>query len=99
MRVDIRNLDLTTGPTESCSCVRWDATLPRLPTCCSARAPVCTVPCEPKRQRTRDKAAGISTAAVQDQLHSLLWEDLITYLQEERLGQPVIEELERLRVA
>jgi SRSO17 transposase len=50
-------------------------------------------------QRTRDKAAGISTAAVQDQLRSLLWEDLITYLQEERPGQPVIQELERLRVA
>jgi SRSO17 transposase len=52
-----------------------------------------------QRQRTRDKAAGISTAAVQDQLRSLLWEDLITYLQEERSGQPVIQELERLRVA
>jgi DDE superfamily endonuclease len=51
------------------------------------------------RQRTRDKAAGISTAAVQDQLRSLLWEDLITYLKEERPGQPVIQELERLRVA
>jgi Transposase DDE domain len=50
------------------------------------------------RQRTRDKAAGISTAAVQDQLRRLLWEDLITYLQEERPGQPVIQELERLRV-
>jgi hypothetical protein len=50
-------------------------------------------------QRTRAKAAGISIAAVQDQLRSLLWEDLTTYLQEERLGQPVIQELERLRVA
>ena len=45
------------------------------------------------------QAAGISTAAVQDQLRSLLWEDLITYLKEERLGQPVIQELERLRAA
>ncbi|HSF31784.1 MAG TPA: transposase [Candidatus Tectomicrobia bacterium] len=51
------------------------------------------------RQRTRDKAAGISTAAVQDQLRSLRWEDLITYLKEERPGQPVIQPLERLRVA
>jgi hypothetical protein len=50
-------------------------------------------------QRTRDKAAGISTATAQDQLRSLLWEDLVTYLQEERSGQPVIQELERFRVA
>jgi hypothetical protein len=49
--------------------------------------------------RTRDKAADRSTAAAQDQLRSLLWEDLITYLKEERHDQPVIEELERLRVA
>jgi SRSO17 transposase len=48
---------------------------------------------------TRDKAADVSTAAAQDQLRSLLWEDLIAYLKEERHGQPVIEELERLRVA
>jgi hypothetical protein len=50
-------------------------------------------------QRTRDKAAGISTAAVQDQRRRRLWEDLITDLQEARPGQPVIQELERLRVA
>jgi SRSO17 transposase len=49
--------------------------------------------------RTRNKAADLSTAAVQDQLRRLLWEDLITYLKEERHGQPVLEELERLRVA
>jgi Transposase DDE domain len=49
--------------------------------------------------RTRDKAADVSTAAAQDQLRRLLWEDLITYLKEERHGQPVLEELERLRVA
>jgi len=41
----------------------------------------------------------LSTAAAQDQLRSLLWEDLLTYLQEECPDQPVIEELERLRVA
>jgi hypothetical protein len=51
------------------------------------------------RQRTRNQAAGISTAAVQDQLRSLLWADLITYLKAERPGQPVLQELERLRVA
>ena len=50
-------------------------------------------------QRTRDQAAGISTAAAQDQLRRLLWEDLITYLKEECPSQPVLQELERLRVA
>ena len=50
-------------------------------------------------QRTRAKAAGISTAAAQDQLRRLLWEDLIIYLHEERPGQPAIQELERLRLA
>jgi SRSO17 transposase len=50
-------------------------------------------------QRTRKKAADLSTAAAQDQLRGLLWEDLITYLQEKPHGQPVIDELERLRVA
>lgn len=49
--------------------------------------------------RTRDKTADLSTAAAQDQLRSLLWEDLIISLKEERHDQPVIEELERLRVA
>ena len=49
--------------------------------------------------RTPDKAADLSTATAQDQLRSLLWEDLITYLKEERHDHPVIEELERLRVA
>jgi SRSO17 transposase len=50
-------------------------------------------------QRTRHKAADLSTAAAQDQLRNLLWEDLLTYLQQECPDQPVIEELERLRVA
>jgi hypothetical protein len=49
--------------------------------------------------RTHNKAADLSTAAAQDQLRGLLWEDLMTDLKEERHGQPVIEELERLRVA
>jgi hypothetical protein len=49
--------------------------------------------------RTRKKAADLSTATAQDQLRSLLWQDLITYLKEECQGQPVIQELERLRVA
>jgi SRSO17 transposase len=50
-------------------------------------------------QRTCKKAADLSTAAAQDQLRGLLWEDLLTYLREKPPGQPVIEELERLRVA
>ena len=49
--------------------------------------------------RTSDKAAPVSTAVAQDQLRSLLWEDLIAYLQAQRHDQPVLEELERLRVA
>jgi hypothetical protein len=50
-------------------------------------------------QRTHQRAADMSTAAAQNQLRALLWEDLIAYLKERRDGQPVIEELERLRVA
>jgi SRSO17 transposase len=50
-------------------------------------------------QRTRHKAAELSTATAQDHLRRLLWEDLMTYLKEKRHGQSVIEELERLRVA
>jgi hypothetical protein len=49
--------------------------------------------------RTRKKAADLSTAAAQDQLRGLLWEDRITYMKEKPHGQPVIDELERLRVA
>jgi hypothetical protein len=50
-------------------------------------------------QRTRKRAADVSTAAAQDQLRALLWTDLITYLKEKAHGQPVIDALERLRVA
>lgn len=50
-------------------------------------------------QRTRHKAAELSTATAQDQLRRLLWEDLMTYLKEKRHGQSVIEALERLRIA
>jgi SRSO17 transposase len=50
-------------------------------------------------QRTRTKAADLSTAEAQDQLRGLLWGDLIIYLKKKRHGQSVIEELERLRVA
>jgi hypothetical protein len=50
-------------------------------------------------QRTRHKAAELSTAAAQDHLRQLLWEDGMIYRQETRPHQSVIEELERLRVA
>ncbi len=50
-------------------------------------------------RRTRAKAADLSTAAAQEQLRSLLWRDLLIYLKEKRHDQPVIEALERLRVA
>jgi hypothetical protein len=50
-------------------------------------------------QAPRKKAADLSTAAAQDQLRGVLWEDLITDVREKRHGQPVIEELERLRIA
>jgi hypothetical protein len=50
-------------------------------------------------QSPRKKAADLSTAAAQDQLRGWRWEALLTYVRENRHGQPVIEELERLRVA
>ena len=50
-------------------------------------------------QRTRDKAANLSTATAQDQLRGLLWEDLVTYLKEQCHEKSALAELERLRVA
>jgi SRSO17 transposase len=50
-------------------------------------------------QRTEKNAAHWSTAAVQDHLRGLLWDDLIAYLQEKHHGESVLLELERLRVA
>jgi DDE superfamily endonuclease len=50
-------------------------------------------------QRTHRKAADRSTALAQEQLRRLLWEELMTSLQEKHQGQPVIEELERLCIA
>jgi SRSO17 transposase len=49
--------------------------------------------------RTHRKAADLSTPAAQDQLRSLVWDDLVAYLREDNHGEPIIEELERLRVA
>jgi hypothetical protein len=50
-------------------------------------------------QRTRKKAADLSTADAQDQLRCLIWDDLVTYLQEKHHDESVLTELERLRVA
>jgi hypothetical protein len=50
-------------------------------------------------QRTRKNAADGSTAAAQDQLRKLLWDDVLLYLQEEHDGESALAELERLRVA
>jgi hypothetical protein len=50
-------------------------------------------------QRTHKKAADGSTAAAQDQLRKVVWDDLLLYLQEEHHGPFALAELERLRVA
>jgi len=50
-------------------------------------------------QRTRKKAADLSTAAAQDQLRGVLWEDLMAYLKEQYPEKSILAELERLRVA
>jgi SRSO17 transposase len=50
-------------------------------------------------QRTRHKAADLSTAAAQDQLRGLIWDDMVAYLKEQCHEESVLTELERLRVA
>jgi hypothetical protein len=50
-------------------------------------------------QRTRKQAADLSTAAAQDQLRGVLWEDLLAYLKEQGSEKSILAELERLRVA
>jgi hypothetical protein len=50
-------------------------------------------------QRTYDKAAHWSTAAAQEQLRCLIWDDIIASLKEEHHGEPVLTALEHLRVA
>jgi len=49
--------------------------------------------------RTHRQAASMSTAATQDEIRRVIWNDLITSLQEKSHGEAVIQELERLRVA
>jgi SRSO17 transposase len=50
-------------------------------------------------QRRPDKAADRSTAAAQDQLRGLIWDDMVACLKEECDETSVLAELERLRVA
>jgi hypothetical protein len=50
-------------------------------------------------QRRHDKAADRSTAAAQDQLRGLIWDDMVACLKEECDETSVLAELERLRVA
>jgi hypothetical protein len=49
--------------------------------------------------RTRKQAADLSTAAAQDQLRAVLWEDLLVYLTEQCHEKSILADLERLRVA
>jgi hypothetical protein len=48
---------------------------------------------------TWKKAADLSTAAAQDQLRAVLWEDLMAYLKEPCHETSILAKLERLRVA
>jgi SRSO17 transposase len=50
-------------------------------------------------QRTRHKAADLSTAAAQEQLRGIIWEDLVAYLKAQCHEESILSELERLRVA
>jgi SRSO17 transposase len=50
-------------------------------------------------QRQYHQAAQLSTLAAQDQLRTLLWDDLVAYLNEQCHEKSVLTELERLRVA
>jgi len=50
-------------------------------------------------QQARDKVADLFTAAAQDQLRRLRWEDPLTYLKGNCQGQSGLEELAQLRVA
>jgi len=49
--------------------------------------------------RTDHKAADRSTAAAQEQLRCLVWDDLVAHLKEKHHDESIIAELERLRVA
>jgi SRSO17 transposase len=50
-------------------------------------------------QRRHDKAAHWSTAAAQQQLRGLIWDDIIADLKGKTHSEPVLTALERLRVA
>jgi hypothetical protein len=50
-------------------------------------------------QRPYQKAAGLSVTAAQEALRSLVWDDLVTSLQEKHRGEAVLAALAHLRVA
>jgi hypothetical protein len=78
------------------------AAMTHLPLVCFASAlltHLCIHHAGAQGHRTQDKAVDLSTARAQDQRRSLLWEDRITSLKEERHDHHAIEALERLRVA
>jgi hypothetical protein len=50
-------------------------------------------------QQTHHKAAALSTAAAQDHLRGLIWDDLMVYLKEKNHDASLIADLQRLRVA
>jgi SRSO17 transposase len=50
-------------------------------------------------QQTQKKAAGMSTAAAQDTLRALVWDDLVIHLGDQHHGEEAIRELQRLRAA
>jgi SRSO17 transposase len=50
-------------------------------------------------QRTRHKAADLATAAAQEQLRGIIWEDLVADLKAQCQEESILSELERLRVA
>jgi SRSO17 transposase len=50
-------------------------------------------------QQRRKKAADGSIATAQNHLRCLIWDDLVTYLQEKHPDESVLVELERLRIA
>jgi SRSO17 transposase len=50
-------------------------------------------------QQTHHKAADLSTAAAQDHLRGLIWDDLMVYLKEKNHDASLIADLQRLRVA
>lgn len=80
----------------------YGAAVTHLPLVCFASALLTHLRLEPagaQGQRQYHQAAQLSTVAAQDQLRTLLWDDLVAYLKEQCHEKSVLTELERLRVA